>query len=265
MGGIAKSYRARRSGPVGLRFANLSTLRWGSPLVGRNREAYCRHEADGAPLIRPRNARLVVIWRTLPLVGLLAFFTIAFGWRPWLQRRRYGNSGVLLFRSREHSQTVRDSLAIVWFALLVGQALAVALTPEWLPAGALHPGPERDLLRNAGAVLLFGGLIFMITAQLDLGSAWRIGIEEGARPGLVTGGLYGFCRNPIYLAFAVVMLGYTLLLPTLLSLIMLLATYFGFRQQVLREEDYLLRTYGKAYRDYANRIGRFLPGIGKLR
>jgi len=205
-----------------------------------------------------------LVWRTLPLVGVLLFIAIAFGWRPWLQRRRYGTSGLLLFRSQERTQLIRDSLAVVWLALLVGQAAAVALWPEWLPSHTLWAGLTEDLPRTAGAVLLFGGLVLLVTAQLDLGASWRIGIEEGAKPGLVTGGLYRFCRNPIYLAFAVVMLGYAMLLPTLLSLIMLIATYVGFRQQTLREEEYLIRTYGEAYRDYASRVGRFCPGVGKL-
>lgn len=204
-------------------------------------------------------------WRTLPLVGVLLFIAIAFGWRPWLQRRRYGTSGLLLFRSNERIQLIRDTLAVVWLALLVGQAAIVALLPEWLPSRVLWPGATDDFVRIAGSVLMFGGLALLVTAQLDLGASWRIGIEEGARPGLVTGGLYRFCRNPIYVAFAIVMLGYAMLLPTLLSLIMLIATYVGFRQQTLREEQYLMRAYGEAYRDYTSRVGRFCPGLGKLR
>jgi protein-S-isoprenylcysteine O-methyltransferase Ste14 len=209
--------------------------------------------------------RHLVVWRSLPLGGVVLFIAIAFGWRPWLQRRRYGTSGLLLFRSQERTQTIRDSLAIVWLVLLVGQALAVALWPEWLPSRALWAGLTGDILRTAGVVLLFGGLLLLVTAQLDLGASWRIGIEEGAKPGLVTGGLYRFCRNPIYLAFAIVMLGYAMLLPTLLSLIMLIATYVGFRQQTLREEEYLIRTYGEPYRSYTGRVGRFWPGVGRLR
>ena len=30
------------------------------------------------------------------------------------------------------------------------------------------------------------------------------------------------------------------------------------------EEPYLLRTHGDAYRAYASRVGRFVPGIGRL-
>ena len=119
--------------------------------------------------------------------------------------------------------------------------------------------------RVAGAVLLLGGIVLLVAAQLDLGASWRIGIEEGAAPGLVTGGLYRFCRNPIFLAFFVFVAGYALLLPTRLSLILLVGTYIGVRQQVSVEEGWLRLTYGDGYRDYARRVGRFLPWAGKLR
>lgn len=116
-----------------------------------------------------------------------------------------------------------------------------------------------------GALLLFGGIALLIAAQLDLGASWRIGIEEGASPGLVTGGLYRFCRNPIFLALIVIVAGYALLLPTRLSLILLVGAYIGVRQQASAEEAYLMRTYGDSYRAYARRVGRFLPGLGRLR
>ena len=45
----------------------------------------------------------------------------------------------------------------------------------------------------------------------------------------------------------------------------LVGAFIGIRQQVLAEEAYLLRTHGDAYRAYARRVGRFLPGVGKLR
>ncbi len=84
-------------------------------------------------------------------------------------------------------------------------------------------------------------------------------------PGLVTDGLYRFCRNPIFLALLLTMTGYAVLLPTRLSAALLLGAYIGVRQQVSAEEAHLLRVYGEAYRGYARRVGRFLPGVGRLR
>jgi len=204
-----------------------------------------------------------MISRYLPLVGVLIFLAVAVGWRSWLQLRRHGTSGLLLFRSGNRAQITRDSLALVWLALFVGQAIAVAVAPDWLPPDAF--GPLSDVLRATGAVLFFGGLVLLVTAQLDLGASWRIGIDEAAKPGLVTEGLYRFSRNPIYLALLIVLTGYTLLIPTLLSLVLLLATYIGVRRQASAEEEYLARTYGDAYRDYARRVGRLVPGIGRHR
>jgi len=72
-------------------------------------------------------------------------------------------------------------------------------------------------------------------------------------------------RHPIYLGFLTVFAGYTAMLPTRLSLVLLAAAYLGLRSQAGREEVYLLRTYGEPYRAYARRVGRFVPGLGRLR
>src|SRR5207249_3253215 len=109
------------------------------------------------------------------------------------------------------------------------------------------------------------GAVLLVVAQLELGASWRIGIEQGARPGLVTSGVYRFCRNPIFFAILIVLTGYTLLLPTRLSLVLLVSAFVGMRLQVLTEEAYLSKAYGATYREYARGVGRFLPGIGRLR
>jgi len=151
----------------------------------------------------------------------------------------------------------------VLLVCVVGQAIAAAAWP-----GSLFPREEfsrESATQVTGAVLLFGGIVFLVMAQFNLGASWRIGIEESTSPGLVTSGLYRFCRNPIFLAILTILTGYTLLLPTRLSLILLLGAFIGIRQQVLAEEAYLLRAYGDAYREYARNVGRFLPGVGRLR
>ena len=204
------------------------------------------------------------LFRVLPLAGLLLLAAIVFVWRPWLQRRRHGTWGILLFRSGGIAQKARDSLMLVAFALLVGQALAAALRPEILPLVEADLRATPVLRPALGAVLLFSALILLVTAQLNLGASWRIGIDEGARPGLVTDGVYGFCRNPIFLALLVFLAGYTLLVPTFLSAVILAAAYVGIRQQDAEEERYLARSYGEPFREYARRVGRLVPGIGKL-
>ena len=201
----------------------------------------------------------------LPLIGVVVFLGIVCCWRPWLQARRYGSSGILFFRSGHWWQNLRDALGVVFAVCLVGQAVAAAGWPKSLsPIRVIYP-PEARIWQVTGAVLLFGGLIVLIIAQLHLGASWRIGIDEGTSPGLVTSGFYRDCRNPISLAILITLTGYTVLLPTRLSLALLLGAFIGIRQQILTEEAYLLRAYGEGYLEYARRAGRFLPGIGRLR
>jgi protein-S-isoprenylcysteine O-methyltransferase Ste14 len=205
-----------------------------------------------------------MFWRYLPLVGMVLLVFIAGCVRPLLQFRRHGTFGILLFRSGSRSQDLRDGAFVVLVALLIGQA-AVAASARHGPNLLIAPqGPLHGVLQWAGAALLLGGTALLAAAQLNMGASWRIGVKEGEAPGLVTTGLYRVCRHPIYLGLLAALAGYAALLPTPLSLALLAAAYLGARVQAATEEAYLDRTYGEAFRAYARRTGRFLPGIGRL-
>jgi protein-S-isoprenylcysteine O-methyltransferase Ste14 len=194
---------------------------------------------------------------------MLILFAIVLVWRPWLQRRRHGTWGIVLFKGGA-AQKLRDAMLIVLPFLLVGQAVVAAWWPQALPLSEADQRAAPGARTVLGAVLMFGGLALQAAAMLDLGASWRIGIDERTRPGLITGGLYRVTRNPIYLALIVALFGYTLLLPTLLSALILIGACIAIRQQIAEEERYLVRTYGEQYRAYAQRVGRLLPGLGKL-
>ena len=202
--------------------------------------------------------------RFVPLAGILATLAIVFVWRPWLQRRRYGSHGILLFRAGSAAQHLRDALAAALFVLLLAQSLVAALAPESLPLAQADRRAHATVRLGLGALLMLAGLVLLVAAELELGASWRIGIEEAAKPGLVTTGVYALSRNPIFLALLIIVAGYTLLIPTVLSAALLAGAYVGVRLQIAAEEAYLLRTYGGPYRAYAHRVGRLVPGIGKL-
>lgn len=202
--------------------------------------------------------------RWVPLGGVLATLAIAFVWRPWLQRHRYGTHGILLFRSREPAQHARDAFVVALFALLLAQAIIGALAPESLSLAQADRRAHATVRVGLGALLMITGIVLLVAAQLQLGASWRIGIDVAAKPGLVTSGLYAFSRNPIFLALLVIVAGYMLLIPTLLSAALLAGSYIGTRLQIGAEEAYLARSYGDQYRAYARRVGRLVPGIGRL-
>jgi len=200
--------------------------------------------------------------RYLPLAGVVLLVVITGCLRPWLQLRRHGTFGILMFRSGRWAQHARDALLVALFALLIGQGMGVASQRHVLRLLVAEHSPTHAGLQAGGAVLLFGGIALLAVAQLNMGASWRVGIKEGDAPGLVSGGLYRFCRHPIYLGLLTAIAGYTAMLLTPLSLALLASAYGGARTQAAAEEAYLIRTYGEAYRAYARRTGRFVPGVG---
>jgi protein-S-isoprenylcysteine O-methyltransferase Ste14 len=204
-----------------------------------------------------------MFWRLAPLVAVLTFYGVGFVWRAWLQQRRFGGSGIVLFRSGRRAQDAREALFLLLATLLLLEAALAVVSPEHLAWLGTLPLPAAAVLRAVGLVLVLAGTGVMVKAQLDLGASWRVGIDESARPGLVCRGLYRFSRNPIFVGMLLALAGFALLLPTWLSLALLVGGYGIVHRHVADEEAYLRRAYGDEYRAYASRVGRFVPGVGR--
>jgi len=122
-----------------------------------------------------------------------------------------------------------------------------------------------DGLRWAGAVAAVVGILARTAAQLDMGTSWRAGVDSAERTELVTTGLFRQTRNPIYTFAALFYGGLAMMVPNLLAFTALAFQLAGIELQVrLVEEPYLLAMHGQTYQSYAARVGRFLPGIGRL-
>jgi protein-S-isoprenylcysteine O-methyltransferase Ste14 len=75
---------------------------------------------------------------------------------------------------------------------------------------------------------------------------------------LVTSGIFGLTRNPMYLGMAVFYVGLAVLLNSLTALVLLsLVIAIVQRQVIAREEAYLERAFGEAYVAYKARVGRW--------
>lgn len=109
-----------------------------------------------------------------------------------------------------------------------------------------------------GVAACAAGLLLLLWSLVSFGRSFRIGIDTDRPDTLITSGIFAFSRNPIYVAFALVLIGEFLIFPNS----MLLAYIAGFavlvHRQVLREEAYLERHYGREYLDYCSRVRRYL-------
>jgi protein-S-isoprenylcysteine O-methyltransferase Ste14 len=198
---------------------------------------------------------------TLAIWMLIAFGVLTFGVRVAIQLRRTGSTGLIGLRPGAGPlDWLSGVLFIAGMAMGAGSVLLV-LIDTLEPIDAL----DTDGLHAIGIVLAaFGGLA-VFAAQLGMGESWRIGVNDEERTELVTGGWFSLCRNPIYAAMIVGWIGFALIVPTWLGFAAVLVITSGLELQVRAvEEPYLLRAHGDAYRAYAARVGRFMPGVGRL-
>ena len=94
-----------------------------------------------------------------------------------------------------------------------------------------------------------------------MGSAWRMGVNRSERTALVTRGPFQFVRHPIYLCQIVMLVGVAFLLPTLVSITILVIHTLFCLIKAADEEDHLRTVLGDEYRDYLSRTGRFFPKL----
>ncbi len=193
----------------------------------------------------------------LALACYALYLALAFGWRTWRQLRTTGSSGLVGFARAGALERLVGALLIASIAL--GIASPFAALRGSVPQ---IPAVEAAL----GIILYAAGLALTLAAQLRMGASWRIGVDPAERTQLVTSGPFAFARNPIFSGMVAIAIGLALLVPNLWALLAVLALVAGVELQVrLVEEPYLLRTHGEPYRAWAQRVGRFLPGIGRLR
>jgi protein-S-isoprenylcysteine O-methyltransferase Ste14 len=198
----------------------------------------------------------------LALSGFLVYMALAFGVRTAIQIRRTGSSGFHGISGRP------GSLQWTGGVLFVVALAAGALAPILDLIGALDPidALNTTAVHVAGAALFAAGLVGTLAAQLAMGASWRIGVDDDERTELVTHGPFALVRNPIFAAMIPTSLGLALLVPNVVALAGAIALITALQLQTrLLEEPYLLRTQGEAYREYAARVGRFVPHVGRLR
>ena len=196
----------------------------------------------------------------LDLVLILVWIGLVSIMRGVIQYRRTGASP-LRFRDRPGSPQW-------WSRLLsaIGVLLAIAAPLAELAGLAPFAILDYPVVRFGGVALVVLGIIVTIVAQLAMGDSWRGDVDPDVHTPLVTTGPFALVRNPIFSGAALSATGLALVVPNVLSLAMLVLFVGGLEIQVrLVEEPYLLRVHGEAYRRYAARTGRFVPGLGRLR
>ena len=179
-------------------------------------------------------------------------------------------------------QTARDwrtfsafaAFVVALFAEMYGFPLTIYLLSGWLQTRY----PNLDLLaHNSGhlwATLLgekgdphFGLLhiasyIFLAGGFYLLSTAWSVLYHAQRRGRLATSGPYGRIRHPQYVAFVLILVGFLLQWPTLLTLLMFPILLLMYGRLAVTEEAEMRLRFGEEFERYALRTPRFVPRFG---
>jgi protein-S-isoprenylcysteine O-methyltransferase Ste14 len=101
-------------------------------------------------------------------------------------------------------------------------------------------------------------LVFIVVGFLLISAAWQVLYQAQRRGELAVTGPYAYVRHPQYVGFILVMLGFLLQWPTLLTLAMFPILVWLYVRLAREEEREATATFG-AYRKYAERVPGFIP------
>ena len=198
------------------------------------------------------------LW-TLVIVNSLVFIIFAFSFAKPQSQRDWRSFGAF------------SAFIVALFTEMYGFPLTIYLLSGWLQSR--YPGvdvfsheaghlwhtllgwkgdPHSDPLHLLSFVFIGGGFIM-------LSSAWKVLHQAQRRHGLATTGIYASVRHPQYAAFMLIMFGFLLQWPTILTLLMFPVLVWMYVRLARREEQEALTEFGEQYRNYMAATPAFFP------
>jgi protein-S-isoprenylcysteine O-methyltransferase Ste14 len=139
--------------------------------------------------------------------------------------------------------------------LALGYIIIGVLLGNFLP---LLPSLTRTL-RMFGLPLVLIGFVIGLMGFLEIRKANTTLDPHGTVTTVVTSGIYRFTRNPMYLAFCMMVIGFPLAYRSLWGIILVPFFVLTMNRLVIeKEEAYLEKKFGEPYTSFKRRVRRWL-------
>lgn len=167
-----------------------------------------------------------------------------------------------------------SAFIVALFTEMYGFPLTIYLLSGWLQSRF----PQINWLsHDAGHLpeMLFGwranphfgpfhllSFVFIGGGFILISKAWHVLYDAQRRGALATTGPYAHVRHPQYVGFILVLFGFLLQWPTLLTLAMFPILFVMYLRLAKTEEREALSQFGDEYRRYMHEVPAFLPSFG---
>ena len=183
------------------------------------------------------------------------FFLVALVWPTFRVWRMTGINPLVL-----PSGDSIEGFVGAWFKLLLlglGVYLFLGGVAAVAPFGVIDlPWPKGRQIIGIGLLCL--SLVWVVVAQIQMGKAWRVGIDHAHSTELVARGLFRLSRNPIFVGMMAQLLGLFLLQPDAVTLTLVVTAFVLISVQIRQEEAHLLARHGATYVAFCATVRRWL-------
>jgi protein-S-isoprenylcysteine O-methyltransferase Ste14 len=192
----------------------------------------------------------------LPLYFII-YFGLAFVLKSVIVARRIGKNPLVLPKDDSAYGLIGFYFKLTLILMFV-YVLVFALFPTahvyFLPINQLN----NIMMTYIGFGFLAIALIWTIIAQVHMRDSWRIGIDTETKTELVTTGLFGLSRNPIFFGMILSLIGLFLTTPNALTGLFLILGYVLIQVQIRLEEEFLTKEHGQEYLNYKQKVRRLI-------
>ena len=159
-------------------------------------------------------------------------------------------------------QNVSTQEKVILFLLLIGMMILPLIysASNWLDFANYSLPAWAGWL---GVALLLGALFVFWRAHADLGLNWSPSLEIREKHELITKGIYGSIRHPMYASQWLWVIAQPLLLQNWIAGLVNLLIFIPFYiLRVQAEEKMMIDKFGEGYRAYMKRTGGVIPKVG---
>lgn len=156
----------------------------------------------------------------------------------------------------KREQRDRGSLFVIWFSITLACVAGSMLAQQRIGRMGV------PALFWVGLALIVVGIVVRGIAIFTLRRYFTVSVAIHDGHELIRRGLYSIVRHPSYAGSIVSFLGLGLAFGNWFSLAAIaIATFVGFAYRIRVEENALTEHFGDAYREYAARTKRLIPGV----